>query len=203
MAISTYSELKLEIADHLDRDDLTTKIDTFIDLAEARHRRDIRIREMITRSAITIDARYEDFPTGLLEVITFRLLTDPVTKLSYVTPEQMGDYRKEDSGKPELFTIHSQFEFNKVPDASYSGEILFHKALTALSDSNTTNALLTRAPDAYLYGALVASAPYLLNDERIETWASLYKSAVDGLAIARRQERSSGVLISRVRGSTP
>lgn len=203
MAISTYSELKQEIADHLDRDDLTTKIDTFIDLAEARHRRDIRIREMITRSSFTIDARYEDFPTGLLEVISFRLLTDPVTKLQYVTPEQMADYRVEGSGKPELFTIHAQFEFNKVPDESYSGEILYHKALTALSDANTTNALLTRAPDAYLYGALVATAPYLLNDERIETWASLYKSAVDGLAIARRQERSSGVLVSRVRGSTP
>jgi hypothetical protein len=77
MAVDSYSNLKAEIANHLDRDDLTSDIDTFIDLCEARHKRDIRIRELITRDSITCDARYEDLPTGFLEAISFRLLTDP------------------------------------------------------------------------------------------------------------------------------
>jgi hypothetical protein len=203
MAISTYAELKAEIADHLDRDDLTSKIDTFIDLAEARHKRDIRIREMIVRQSITIDGRYEAIPSGVLEIIQLRLLTSPITSLKYVSPEQMSEWRREESGKPELFTMHAELEFNKDPDAAYSGEIFFHKALTPLSDSNTSNALLVRAPDAYLYGSLLATAPYLLDDARIEVWAALYKSAVDGLQQARRQERAVGAMVSRVRGPTP
>lgn len=203
MAISTYSELKTEIAEHLDRDDLTAKIDTFIDLAEARHKRDIRIREMIVREAITIDGRYESIPSGVLEIIQLRLLTSPITSLQYVSPDQMSVYRREESGKPELFTMHAEFEFNKAPDASYSGELFYYKALTPLSDSATTNALLTRAPDAYLYGALLSTAPYLLDDSRIEVWGALYRSAVEGLQQARRQERSVGPMVSRVRGATP
>lgn len=203
MAINTYSDLKIEIASHLDRDDLSDKVDTFIDLAEARHKRDIRIREMIVRQAISIDARYKAIPDGVLEIIQLRLLTSPITSVKYVSPEQMSDMRKEENGKPELFTIHAELEFNKSPDATYSGEIFFYKSLTPLSDAATSNALLARAPDTYLYGALLATAPYLLDDGRIEVWGALYRSAVEGLQQSRRQERSVGAMVSRVRGATP
>lgn len=203
MAVDTYANLKTEIASHLDRDDLTSDVDTFIDLAEARHKRDIRIRELITRGSITVDARYEDLPTGFLEAISFRLLTDPVTLLEYKSPAELSLYRSETTGKPLYYTIGAQIEFEKTPDSSYSGEMLFHKAATALSDANTSNAILVRAPDAYLYGALIAAAPFLQHDERVDMWASLYRSAVDALKQAARQERAVGPLISRVRGATP
>jgi hypothetical protein len=204
VALDSYSNLKASIADHLDRDDLTSFVDDFIDLAETRHKRDIRLRESITREAITIDARYENFPTGFLEGISFRLLTDPVTPLQYVPPEDMARYREESTGKPRFYTLlGTQFEFDKTPDSSYSGEVLFHKAATPLSDSNTSNAILVRAPDAYLYGSLLASAPFLQHDERIEVWAALYKSAVDALKQAARQDRYSGRLVSRVYGDNP
>jgi hypothetical protein len=203
MAVDSYSNLKTEIADHLDRDDLTSKVDTFIDLAEARHKRDIRIRELITRGSITVDARYEDLPTGFLEAINFRLLTDPVTQLEYKSPAELTLYRQETTGKPKYYTIGAQFEFDRAPDSSYSGELLYHKAATALSDDNTSNPILVRAPDAYLYGALIAAAPYLQHDERIDVWANLYRSAIDALKQAARQERAVGPLVSRVRGPTP
>lgn len=203
MAVDTYSNLKAEIADHLDRDDLTSKVDTFIDLAEAQHKQDIRIRELITRGSITCDARYEDLPTGFLELISFRLLTDPVTPLEYKTPSALTLVRTETTGKPRYFTIGAQIEFDKAPDSSYSGEVLFHKAATALSDDNTSNPILVRAPGAYLYGALMAAAPYLQHDERISVWASLYQSVIGGLKQAARQERAGGSLTCHVAGPTP
>lgn len=46
------------------------------------------------------------------------------------------------------------------------------KSVTSLSDSNTTNWLLTAHPDAYLYGALLEAAPYLLDDSRLAMWAT-------------------------------
>jgi hypothetical protein len=51
-------------------------------------------------------------------------------------------------------------------------ELWYYKKLTALATS--TNTLFTVNPDLYLYAALTASAPYLLNDQRIQVWEGLY-----------------------------
>lgn len=201
MALTTYDNLKTAIADHLDRDDLSSHIDDFIDLAEARHKREVRIREMITRSSLTVDSRYESLPTGYLEGISLRLLTSPVTVLTYVNPFEMTQRRSETTGKPTYFTSHTQLEFDKAADQSYSGEILFYKSLTALSASDTSNDLLTRAPDAYLYGALLASAPFLLNDERMKVWGSLYEQAVESVNALDR--KTIGPKIARAHGPCP
>jgi len=203
MAITTYSELKTAITDHLDRDDLSSQVDNFIDLAEARFKREIRIREMIEREALTIDERYESLPTGCLEIINLRLLTNPVTVLQELNIHEMNRVRSEGNGKPRRFSIHEQIEFDVTPDQSYSGEVIFYEELTALSDANTSNALLAKAPDAYLYASLLASAPFLLNDERIAIWGGLYKDAKDELNKQARGSRRVGPLISRVAGATP
>ena len=50
--------------------------------------------------------------------------------------------------------------------------------LTALSDSNASNDILTNYPELYLYGALAESAPFIMQDERINTWGNLYKEAL-------------------------
>ena len=200
MALDTYANLKAEIASHLDRDNDDT-IDSFIDLAEARHKRDVRIREMLTRSSLTVDDRYVALPTGFLEAKTLRLLTTPITVMTYLNQHEMNRVRSSTTGKPTYFTVHSQFEFDKDPDSSYSGEIIYYKSQTALSDSNTSNDILSRAPDLYLYGALVASAPFLLNDERIQVWAELYKEARDRVNLMDR--RGVGPLVARAAGATP
>jgi len=45
MSLDTYANLQLEIADYLNRSDLTTNIPTFIKLAESKINRDLRLRE--------------------------------------------------------------------------------------------------------------------------------------------------------------
>lgn len=201
MALDTYANLKTAITNHLDRDDLASLVDDFIDVAEAMHKREIRIREMLARDSLTVDARYVSLPAGFLEAQTIRLLTNPITLLSYVDQHEMDRWRQESTGKPSRFTIHEQIEFDITPDSSYSGEIIYFGELTALSDAAPTNALLTRAPDAYLYGALLASAPFLMNDERIDVWGGLYTNARDALNAQARASRKVGPLVSRVSGA--
>lgn len=203
MALDTYTNLKTAIADHLARSDLTSYIDDFIDIAESMHQRDIRIREMIQRDAITIDTRQEAVPAGVLEIISLRLLTTPVTVLEYVNPHEMNRWRQEVTGKPTRFTVHEEIELDVTPAESYSGEIIYYGSVTALSGSTATNAILTKAPDLYLYGALLASAPFLMSDERIQVWGSLYKAGVQALNDRARAGRVMGPLISRVAGDVP
>lgn len=203
MSLATYTDLKTAIAAHLDRSDLTSYLDDFIDVAESMHQRDIRIREIIARDAITIDDRQEAVPAGVLEVISLRLLTTPVTVLEYVNLHEMNRWRQEVTGRPSRFTIHEEIEFDVEPEESYSGEIIYYGAVTALSGSTASNAILAKAPDLYLYGSLMAAAPFLGADERIQVWGAFYKNGVAALNARARMARVMGPLVARVAGATP
>ena len=204
MALDTYSGLKTAIADYLDRDDLTSQIDDFIDLAEARHKDDIRIRDMQRRAQVSASTRYIPLPSGFLEMQSLRLLTNPISLVTEVNFHEMNRVRLETTGKPQFFTVHEEIEFDRAPDSAYTAEMIYYASFTALSDSNTTNALLTRSPGAYLYGALVEAAPYLVDDERVPLWERMYQRAADGLSTADKRSRHGGQLLaSRVAGATP
>ena len=70
MAISTYSELKTAIANFLARDDLTSVIPDFIQLAEATMSRELETRSQEKRATATLtaDDEYIALPTDLREV---------------------------------------------------------------------------------------------------------------------------------------
>lgn len=203
MAITTYSELKTAIADWLNRDDLTATIPNFIALAEAQMNRTIRHRKMVTRATATLDTPYFAVPNDWLENIRFLLNTNPVTPLLYVTPEQLiEDQQKYSaSGQPMFYTmVGQQFEVLPTPNSSYSSELLYYAKITSLSDSATTNWLLTESPDLYLYGALVQSAPYLKEDARVQTWVALYQQLHEDMRLADERARiGSSKLKPRIR----
>lgn len=56
-----------------------------------------------------------------------------------------------------------------------------YKDFQPLSDSNTTNWILEGYPDVYLYGSLLEIAPFLDEDERINTWGTLFTTAIQTL----------------------
>jgi hypothetical protein len=213
MPFSTYAELKTAIIDELDRDDLTTKVDDFIDLAEALHRHGseadeipaLRFRGMIRRSQLSATTRYVALPSGFLEMITLRILTDPVTVLREVNLHEMNRQRESGNNTPSFYTIHEEIEFDSdIADASpLTVEMIYYAELTALSDSNTSNALLNTAPGCYLYGALISAAPWLSEDERLTVWMRFYKGLASGLVGSDRRSRQGGPLFSAVAGGTP
>lgn len=187
MAISTYSELQSAIADWLLRTDLTSVIPSFIDLAEAKFNRRIRDYRMVAQADATATDGYLSVPTDWLENIRFQLNTSPITTLEYVTPDQAAEeLRLSGSGnaRPRFFSmIGSNFQLVPTPDTSYTAELTYYAKIPALSDSNTSNWLLTTAPDLYLYGTLMEAAPYLDDDQRIQTWGSLYEQGMNALQI--------------------
>tara|TARA_R100000655_G_scaffold34945_1_gene67888 strand:- start:1302 stop:1928 length:627 start_codon:yes stop_codon:yes gene_type:complete len=197
MAITTFSELKTAISNWLDRTDLDDRIPEFIALAEARHRRDFKIRRMETRvTANTIaDTEYYSLPDDFTAMRNIQLNTDPKTSLEYLTPEQMDRVHGGSiTGKPKAYSIiGNSFQLRPIPDAVYEIEMLYYKYFTALSDSNTSNDMLTYHPDLYLYGSLVEAEPYLQNDKRIQVWAGFYDRAKQDLITTNERDRHSGV----------
>jgi len=192
MAITTYSELQSAIADWLLRDDLTSVIPSFIDLAEAKFNRRIRDYRMVSRTTFTVDGEYEDVPADWLQTIRYQLNTSPITTLEYVTPDQAAEEKVifSSTGRPKFFTVvGSALQHVPAPDASYTGELTYYAKIPALTDAATTNWLLAAAPDVYLYGTLLEAAPYLDDDARIQTWGSLLEQGLSNLEIESDRAR--------------
>ena len=69
---------------------------------------------------------------------------------------------------------------------------MFYKNIDALSDSNTTEQMLTNNPDVYLYGALLEAEPFLMNDERVPLWERGVRQVINDLQQQDDRDRHSG-----------
>ena len=204
MALTTYTELKTSIGDWLNRSDLTSVIPDFISLAEAQVERTLRTRQMIVRANASFDAQYGAVPADFLETKSLKLTsTNPQTPLEFLSIDALDNKAAEytGSGKPRFFgVVGGQFRIVPTPDATYTTELTYYAKLTKLSSSVATNWLLTSNPDIYLYGALLQAAPYLQDDARIQTWATLYERALnDSQTADDRGASSGGALLTRAK----
>ena len=185
MSITTYAELKTSITDFLNRDDLDTATPTFISLAEADMQRKIRHWRQEKRSNANLNSRYSDVPSDFLEVIRFGVSGGNHSTLEIVSQGDMLDLRmksRDASGSPRYYALTAgEIELFPTPSAVTATELYYYSKIDGLSDGNTSNWLLENHPDAYLYGALVHSAPYLADDARVAVWASLYQNAISSI----------------------
>ena len=197
MALTTYTELKASIADFLNRDDLTTVIPDFITLAESQINRDIRHWNMEARSSgqQSVGDEYMQYPADWVETIRLHLTGTGTSVVNLISRDAMADKRQGDedvSGTPMYYThADGQFQLYPTPSADTDFELLYYQKIPSLI-SNVDNWLLLDSPDVYLYGALLHSAPYLAEDERVAIWAQMYSAAVARLNEASESARYSG-----------
>ena len=193
MALANYTDLKASVADFLNRSDLTSVIPDFITMAEAELNRTLRVREMSVRTQAPIDSQYVKLPDDFLGMRNIDLLTDPVTPMTYKNLQNLDIHRASDAtGKPIYYSImQNNIEFAPVPDGDYTIEIVYYQKVPSLS-ANSTNWLLTDHPDAYLYGSLMHSAPYLQADERIGVWAGKYQQVIQQITTSDEKAKFSG-----------
>jgi hypothetical protein len=196
MALNSYSALKTSIANWLNRSDLTSEIsEDFIVLTEKDFNSKLRIRKMISsNSSFTIDAEEVDIPTGFLQVRDFFIVNGGVKyALKYITPAQMDQIKGgSSSGQPNTYTIlGDKFRFAPAPSSSYTATLNFYKEFDPLSDSNTTNYILTNHPAIYLYGSLYHAANFLggVEPARLQQWQGMYTTALERLERNDREDQ--------------
>lgn len=185
MAISTYSELKSAVADWLERGDLTARIPDFITLAETKINRKLRLRLMMARATLTVDAEYETLPADFREADSLIVSDAGVTFNCEPMPWEVLARRSVGNvtaARPEFYAlIGTQMRFYPRPDKSYSAELTYYQKVPALSDAAPTNWLLTSCPDVYLYGALAETGPYLRDTEALAIYKSSFNEALAGV----------------------
>lgn len=217
MTIATYAGLVTAITEWLARDNdatLVARVPDFITLAEAKFNRELRCVQQEKRSYAVVNLSNTE-PEMLSLPSDFqtmrRVRVSSVTgkpRLEFVSGAQADEYRygrANTTGQPQYFTIFgSELELIPTPDLAYTIEMVYRSYLSGLTSTNTTNWLLTFAPDLYLYGALLESAPYIKEDERLATWTAGFSFALNGLnKLSQDQLYNAGPLQLRVSGATP
>lgn len=200
--MTTYATLQSDIENWLIDDDVTNMAPTFVRLAEASIRRDVRCRAMETTATLTITSGTASAPTGFLEAR--RLILDSATSwaLDYMPPDALYSASVYgDSGSAIVYTIEGDSIVFR-PATTETALLLYVKAFDALSGSTDTNWLLTNAYDVYLYGALAHSAPYLKDDSRVQLWDAAYRRAVDAVNKTENRSRMMGASLRMLGGVT-
>ena len=206
MALATYSDLQTAItANWPNRTDLATIAPDIITVAEAALNQDSRVRSVQLRS-ITVSADNYDLPTDFKSLVS---LSHDGT--SYYGPIQIVGIgtlplMKIQSGKtgaPRYAavagTASPQLRFAPVPDAAYTLKMTYDAKLVKLSDTDTTNWILTTHPNIYLYACLIEMERYLLEDDRAPMWQAALEMALDKLNVYTQRMEFGGEIIRRPR----
>lgn len=161
MSFTTYATLSAALSDWEERSFSPSETDEFIALAEAAANRKLRADfRRRTSTTITTDASGEaTLPTGFVGMTS--LVRDvvgsvPLTQVSWDALIERNPYEvAEDAG---VYAVNGTvLKVAPVTEDDFIAK--FSSVLTGLSGSNTTNWLLTLAPDYYLfYGQAMAAA---------------------------------------------
>lgn len=202
--ISSYADLLSAVAAWLVRDDPDTvnRIPEFVQLAEADLRALAETRRIesgslqLTSGLVTLPA---DVGT-LLGVTVVSGVTQPLP-LQVKTFEQVMLYRLQVgniAAVPAVYAVEDDdLVLGPVPDQVYDASIRYIERLDLATQG--TNWLLAEQPNAYLYGALIHSAPFLSDEGRLPTWKQLYADALRALRVAKDRGEFSGPLVSTVK----
>jgi hypothetical protein len=191
--IQTYTDLQAAVIEYIARDQDTVfiaRVPSFIQLFEAKANRLLFTRQMEQRSTALIDITTEEpefiaLPTDFQSMRRIRLSSvQGKPHLDFKSGTQLDEYRYsigDTTNQPLFFTVFGdEIEVCPQPDQDYTVEMIYRQNIPALS-ANATNWLLTLAPDFYLYGALMETAPYIKEDARLQTWGAGFQTALDGL----------------------
>lgn len=191
--IVDYASLQTAVTEYLARDQdatLIARIPSFIQLAEAKFNRQLFVRQMEQRATAVVnlassEPEFISLPSDFQSMRRVRLAS--VTGkpcLEFKSGTQIDEYRfgiSNVAARPRYFTVYgNELELAPTPNAAYTVEMVYRQSIPALVP-NITNWLLALAPDLYLYGVLLETAPYIKEDARIQTWALGLSSALSDL----------------------
>jgi hypothetical protein len=201
MAITTYAELKTAVENWLDHTLFTARVPEFIALFEACANRRLRARQMETSTNLTPSDGSVALPADYLAWRRVTWTGSTRVDLEYVHPSYLqAAYPTSPADVPRIFTIEGS-TLKVRPLDTTPLEFDYYQKIPALSDSATTNWLLSAHPDLYLFGSLVEAEMFGVNDERAPIWKARRDEIFDEIEKLSNKTRGAGAI--RVMGATP
>jgi hypothetical protein len=185
-----YTTLQSTIADWLHRTDLTAQIPLFIELAEERINRNLRVRQMETVLAATTIT--DNLITPADDIVDVKLLWPSGFPNSEIKPQSLSTVLASDTlATATLYAWQGlDLRFNGSGDV----EGVLYARVPSIADNDTTW-LGDSYPSLYLYGALMQAAIFTRDDPA--TWQALFDQTVAD--INGNDQRRFGSLVARAR----
>jgi hypothetical protein len=159
MALATFDDLKAAIISYDGSDNISQHLDDAIAVTESRMFANeveiLRLRPTETKATDTTSTstRFLSLPANFLSFRAIRYVLDgDDVEIEYRAPTVLRE--SSITGRPEYYTVTSQIEFERIPDSAYTVEMDYYAKVVALSDSNTTNTVLTNNPEIYINGCM-------------------------------------------------
>jgi hypothetical protein len=221
MALANLTDLESALKDWAgDRTDLSTsRVDDCITMAEADIQNGVydattgfeiapplRVKSMETvNSAFVLSGEFNTLPTDFLEMREVWLSSQADwMPLSYTPPHTYDSlYGSTESGPPIAYSIvGAQIRVGPGASASDTLRLIYYASVPGLV-ANSTNWLMTRAPNVYLYGALRHLAPFIdAAPNLLGMWQAGFITGLKGLIMAEKRAHSGTAMVSRAVGVT-
>lgn len=195
MSFTDLAAFRLSISSHLDIGSTIpdTKLDDLIKVAENKVNKVLRVREMESPLAQTINSSGQAaLPTDYLVDKFAYMNTNPVRKLYRKTPEWIYEnYPNRSAGTEQYFAREgSNFIFGESGTQDRVMKGIYYAKPTAMA--STINAVFTAYPEVYLFAALSECEPYIGRDQRIQLWEEKFKQVLDNANDMAKEEDFSG-----------
>lgn len=177
--IDSYGGLQAFLIRHLQlSDDTIERLPTLIRLGEVRLARLLATPAMETVATLATVANQQTvaLPDDFEQARQLKVMTDPayVADLSNADLVEVYAY----TGKPLVWAIHgANILLGPTPDAVYTLSLRYKARLPFLTDNATSNWLLARNPDAYIYMCSAVICQHLGDMES----AAMYLAQADGV----------------------
>jgi hypothetical protein len=142
---------------------------------------------MLQISTTTIDSTdgTVEIPADFLAMKDIHISSsNPIRTVTFQSPSNFfRNTRASASGLPTFYTaLGSEFRFAPIGSATDTLQMLYYVKPPYMSSTVSSNLWLANTPDLLLYASLGEAEPFLMNDERIGTWATLYDRGVSSLS---------------------
>lgn len=178
--IVDYPTLVSALEEYLARDDLQGYAPVFVQMAEGRFNAELKVVDMQkSTGALPLSNGAIDLPADFVDWVSTEWVPPASAtgqrKLNprYVeadSPEFRN--RNRPNGPPQFYTLLA----NKVrlaPSAVGTLELVYYARLPPLTIAKPTNWLITKAPEVYLYGALLEAMLFQKDEARSAQWFGL------------------------------
>lgn len=181
MSITNYSELVAALdggSGYLHRSDLTTKVPNFIDLAESKINRRLKLLLQETETTLTASIGSRLMAVPSLFGTPLKLWCTTYAPRDELTFRDVGTLPVSDSnGASVYYTVDGAYIATENPaDIAYSYTLRYWTKFDISTTS--TNTVLTNYPDVYIYGALVESVSWTNDFKKLDIWQGKFDRAI-------------------------
>ena len=187
-----YEQIRTLALSYSDREDeeVISRIDDFILMAEARFNRAFEVGDMATRAVLTLVEGLDYYPLPPDFAGLRGITIDGCNTPEYLTIEQVNEAALTGADTLSYTIIGNQLWIN--PGQSAPVEIVYYQKIRNLSEADPTNWISNDFPDAYIFGILVEINSFVKDGESMQHWDTRFKETVQQMDYSDKIRRWSG-----------